>query len=252
MGAFENQWNLHVNACIACNNQKGELEADIGALTLHRLLQSGLEKDQNVINDALRKINGAHSRHAGKPVKDSHTEHTIGGRLMDAISISFTMNGPPQISEERAFTLAYLQLQGFFYLSTYREAERSGRFMPGRFRPIMTASINDWGNAVFRSFADTVLAWETRTYACGASTYFKLVVRRQPKRDCWSWAIEWNKAFRLIGLYGDEAETKIVIDALPKLKKRVIPIAPGREWRMREEIRLHQTMIAYLPYRTIG
>jgi hypothetical protein len=94
----------------------------------------------------------------------------------------------------------------------------------------------DWGNERICAFAEAVKIWLPRFYTSTAEGFFKLLVRRHPAADCWSWAIEWNQTTRLIGFFGDQDAADATIAGLPTLKMKEIATPPdGAVVRMRLE-----------------
>lgn len=215
---FSGQWNLIVNACQACNNEKSDLEGELAALTMQPdVLGRFAANDDRLPRQAERKGKGAVSARTGKPVADSQESFTIKGELMPGVTVSFGFVCPPQSVRDRVVRLAERHLRAFFYLITYDRQSQRGGGPSGAFLPVSIASKQDWGNAVLRAFQDTVADWPFRVHALAADGYFKLVIRRKEGAELWAWALEWNRNLRLAGLLGDEAALRTVAESLPPL-----------------------------------
>jgi len=233
-GSLATGWNLITKACHSCNDKKADLENDLSAITL--LPDLGTSHDRLDLQAlAARKAGGSHSRHTGKAVADSYEEGAIEGKLMGALDVRFSFVGPPRMAPERVRQLAHFHLQGFFYLITYNEVERTGGSLPGDLGWVNDARLPDWGNALQVAFADLTNRWDSRIEGVGAEGYFKIAIRRDPSgADLWSFALEWNKALRSIGFFGDLARAQAYVDALPALELKQIDATH----RMRLEVPL--------------
>jgi hypothetical protein len=111
---------------------------------------------------------------------------------------------PPQIDEERIFELSKMQIRAIFYFLTFDETERVGRPYVERFAPHNSAHKGNWGDLSLIGFMDLTREWDLRWLLCTADGYFKSEIKRMPKKQCWSWALEWNKSYRIVGFFGDE------------------------------------------------
>lgn len=235
-GKLHNYWNLIVNACRTCNGKKSDLEDDISAITMQPDVFGRYgHVDEAVALDGQRKAERAFSRRTRKPVKNSHEEVTVKGSLGQGVNISFKFTGPPQADQDRVFELARLQLAGFFYWITFQQEQQRGYWWPGGFYPVLAAGRSDWGNPVHRAFAEIVVGWEPRVLACNADGFFKVALRRHPNADCWSWALEWNYAMRVIGFCGDGSAARAVVAGFPKLKAQTVLYEPGQALAYRIE-----------------
>lgn len=203
-GKLNNQWNLIVRACEACNNKKSDLEDDISSITMQSDLDgSHVVDDESFATDSIRKSN-SFSRRTSKRVLDSKEEITLKAPFFNG-SITFNLISPPQVDEERAFELARLHVTAFFYWLTYDEAAKVGRFWEGFYFPIHVTSNKDWGSHLNTTFMKLVLNWELALHGETADGFFKVIIRKEPESTCWSWALEWNKNYRVIGLFGNKA-----------------------------------------------
>ena len=222
-GKLDGQWNLVLNACTNCNNIKSELENDISAITMQpdALGRFGHE-DATGKSEAERKAKNSYSRRTRKRVKESREQIDVRLPLGPGIKCSIQFVGPPQVDDNRVFQLAYMQLLGFFYWLTYQDDTRLGYCWPGGFHPIQLTNRSDWGNPVNRAFADAVMDWEPRVRGINADEFYKILIRKHPRADCWSWAFEWNQALRIIGLCGNPKTAQDFMASLPKYTGQVI------------------------------
>lgn len=222
-GKLHGYWNLIVNACQTCNGTKSDLEDDISAISMQPDVFGRYgHEDEAGATDGQRKAENSFSRRTKKTVKDSHEQMTINGTLGPGVNISFNFTGPPQADRNRVFELARLQLMGFFYWITFQKDQNRGYWWPGGFYPVLEANRPDWGNPVHRAFAEAVVEWEPRVFASNADGFFKIALRKHPAADCWSWALEWNHAKRVIGFCGDRNAVQAVAADFPKLKAEMV------------------------------
>ncbi|MCH8080509.1 MAG: hypothetical protein IIA06_12170 [Proteobacteria bacterium] len=214
-GAFNNQWNIQVNVHKECNIKKSELEDDISAITMQ---PDGLgrhySEDKNLKKEAERKGKSI-SRLTGRPVKDSHTTINIKATVAKGEDFKLSFTSPPQISSARIYNLCLLQMRAFFYFITYEKEKRIGHFWPGQFHLVLATMKDDWGNPKNIKFMETVVDWELRFYGIGADTFYKVIIRRHPDAACWSWAVEWNSNYRVIGFFGEEEPIKKISNTFP-------------------------------------
>jgi hypothetical protein len=233
-GSFATGWSLIARACPRCNNEKGDLEDDISAITLLPDLGTAHERP-NLAEIAARKAAKSRSRRTKKPIADSYEEDSIKGKLMSVADASFGFVGPPHLDPERVCRLARFHLQGFFYLITYDELNRTGGFLPGECGWVDGARRPDWGNPLQRSFASLTANWDSRIEGEGADGFFKIAIRRDPSgAGIWSFALEWNRNLRSIGFFGDLDRAQHHVNALSPLQ--FTRVDPTR--RMRREVAL--------------
>jgi len=235
-GKLDGQWNLIVRACRDCNQIKSDLEDDLSAITMQPdVLGRHGHDDAEVSAEARRKARNAYSRHTRRPVGDSQEHLTIKMSLGPGAEITFDMTAPPQADSQRIFELARMQLMGFFYWITFDRGTRRGGYWIGGFHPIMEAQRSDWGNAVHRGFMEAVVGWEPRVLAIGADGFFKVIIRRHPSAECWSWALERNQNLRTVGFFGDRTAAEAVVAGFPKLDLKTVAQGPDRFVRYRLE-----------------
>jgi hypothetical protein len=58
--------------------------------------------------------------------------------------------------------------------------------------------------------------------AIGADGFFKAIIRRHPASVCWSWALEWNHKYRIVGFFGEQEPAKAVVAMFPVMKVTTI------------------------------
>lgn len=217
-GSLNGEWNLIVRACGRCNSDKGLLENDVSAVTLFgHAWADRFREDSITTREGLRKAK-AKSSLTGRAVGDSIQKVKARARMQGGLSLALSLEAPPQISDERLHTLAQMHVRALFYFVTYQEKERRGRFWRGRFIAVAEDRRANWGNVRLRGFADAVADWEPRFLGFTAQEHFAAVIRRHPSAECWSWALEWNKHYRLAGFFGDEKTGVSIAKALPHPK----------------------------------
>ncbi len=236
-GKLEASWNLLVWSCRGCNNTKSALEDDISAITMHPDASGSYAKeDEILVAESQRKSSKSISARTGKRVVDSVETINVNVPLGVGISITLSLQAPPQLDRWRVFELARLQLIGFFYWITYDSQSRRGGYWPGNYFPVLEARRPDWGSPILKTFMRTVADWEPRLLS-GAELidgYFKVAIRRHPRLECWSWALEWNHNMRIVGFFGDEGAATDLIAAIVGASAQ----EPGRSFAFRTEVPL--------------
>ena len=197
-GKLDRRWNLIGWACRKCNGRKADLENDISAITM--------QPDQSG-----RYSESSFSRLTGKPVKDSRERITLRGPYAPGVEFKFEATAGPQVSSARAYELARMQLMALFYFLTFDPQTRTGRYWRGNFIGVMETARSDWGNPVMRGFADTVVNWDASLLVSTADGFFKAAIRRHAEVPCWSWALEWNMKYRIVGFFGDRATAETIV-----------------------------------------
>jgi hypothetical protein len=216
-GSLDRSWNLIVCACRECNSEKSILENDISAITQvgkHWFGRNGSEEEE--LGEAQRKARRSTSKKTGKPVLNSQEEITIKVPFGPGALFTFNMVAPPQIDQERIFHLARMQMMAFFYFITYDHETKRGRFWPEGFYLVSVAHHGDWGNSLQRAFMSSVVSWEPCWIGNAAKGYFKSIIRRHPSANCWSWALEWNNNYRVIGFFGNKGAAQALVDGYQK------------------------------------
>ena len=235
-GALEKFWNLHLNACNTCNQAKSRLENDISAITMVSTQANWPERDEKLALQAKRK-GKAISLRTGKPVFDSCENLEIKGKL-GAASIAFSLRAQPQLDEERIFELAYYQICAFHFFLTYNHISREGYRWIGKFMSVQALMRSDWGNPVAAAFASLVADWPYRLHANTAEGYLRVLIKKHPEEAVWSWALQWNKNWRVFGFYGDETVRMRLAAALVPGQAALTWNALPEGWRSRREIPL--------------
>lgn len=241
VGTLSECWNLILWACHQCNRKKSDLEDDISAITMtFHTANLPLLADSLVQAEARRKNIKSFSRKTGKPIAESSESIKIRAKLGVIAEITGDFTSPPQLDDKRVYELARLQMIGFFYFLTYDRVSNIGHYWPGGFYPIHGTIKSDWGNPVHRAFMNEVVNWDYRLLLATASGYYRAVIRRHPKRNCWSWAVEWNDCYRLVGFFGDLEAAKEVAGRFPDIPVNSVFESPNRWFRYRVEESLNE------------
>jgi len=240
-GKLDGWWNLIVRACQTCNGIKADLENDISAITLASNASGRFAtSDASHRAEAVRKGRRSLSRRTGKPVRDSSEQLKVEAALGPGIQISAEFIGPPQLEVDRIFHLARLHVRAFFYWLTYDKASRKGKWWHEGCYFVEHAIRADWGNPLIRGFADTVSSWEPRIIATTADGFFRVAIRRHPVAGCFSWALEWNQNYRIVGFFGDHRVAQDIVNALPALEAQTIAQSSGDLVRIRHNVALKE------------
>ena len=238
-GTLQGQWNLIVQACRPCNKAKADLEDDISAITMLLDGWCGRTEVGDVLRkDASRKIPKSISRKTRRAVGESFEKVDFRAAFQPGGTFTMSSTAPPQIESGRAFELAKFHMTGFFYWITFNQATRAGGYWLGGFFPLMEAMRLDWGNSIHVAFMKMVVNWEPRVFAATADGYFKVAIRRHPTEVLWSWAVEWNRSFRVVGFFGERAPADSAAALLPALEVISVIEEPNRSFRYRIEKRL--------------
>ena len=227
---IDRSWNLILRACQPCNNVKSGLEDDISAISMQpNAFGVHAVSDEKLLADAARKAR-SRSRLTKKRVGESAASSELAFQIGANSNATISLVAPPQVGRERVFDLALYHLRAFFFLLTYNEQLRCGSPLPGVFMPLDCVRRDDWGNAIQASFMNLTHAWPYRlVHPDVANGFFKLAIRKHPTEFVWSWALEWNQNFRVVGFFGQEEGAQISAAMLP----------PGSHiTRIREEIAL--------------
>jgi hypothetical protein len=80
-----------------------------------------------------------------------------------------------------------------------------------------------------------VVPWDHRLIVHTADDYYKVAIRRHPSEELWSWGMEWNKSFRLVGFFGNVAAAKAIAQTFPRMPLRSIRESSDSFLRFREE-----------------
>jgi len=96
----------------------------------------------------------------------------------------------------------------------------------------------DWGNDQLRFFMDLTTEWESRVHSITAEGYFKLAIQKHPTEVVWSFAVEWNENYRIVGFFGETEELLRLKKRLPAMAMETIPGEGGNWVRYRLEVPL--------------
>jgi hypothetical protein len=235
-GTLQAVFNLHLNACHPCNNVKSDLEDDISVISMHANALGQYPTEDAVLRQEVeRKSGSAFSRRTGKPVAQGEPPLVIKAQMLGA-DFTVTMHAPPQADDERLFTLARFHFQGFFYLLTYKEAEKRGSLFPGDFFTLISVRKGDWGNPLLRWFERETSGWLPRLQLITANGYFKMLIRRKDEQSAaWAWVVEWNNNYRLAGFAGAEDDLREVFARVPNDEAKRGRLADGSVLGVRVE-----------------
>ncbi len=238
-GSLNQQWNLIVRACRACNSTKSDLEDDISAITMQpNAWGEHVDDNQTLTDEALRKGKNSYSNLTGKFVKDSKENIQVYSSLDE--NIEFNYSAPPQIEGSRVYKLAHMQIMAFFYYLTFKKETKQGGFWREGFYPVYQTQRLDWGNDILISFMSTVEKWEPRWLGGSANGYFKCAIRRHPEAECWSWALEWNKNYRVTGFFGNRDMANSIIDTFPRIEPVTLSKSSDHHMLYRKEKKLEE------------
>lgn len=240
-GKLDAQWNLIVYACAICNNKKSDLEDDISAISMQPDAHGRFGADDSeLVAEAHRKAEKSASRKTRKRVKDSGGELKLSTQIMQGATADFSFSGPPQLEDSRAFELARMQLQAFFFMITYQNETQRGWWWPGDFLPFIHTRKSDWGNSLWKGFTSATKSWDVRVHALSADEFFCCSVKRHPNAECWSWAIQWNHQHRLGGFFGNREAAQVLVDDIIPDELKHIQLGPNRYIRFREDVPLSE------------
>ncbi|PSU86428.1 hypothetical protein C0W42_20725 [Photobacterium kishitanii] len=234
-GAFDNQWNLIVQACKSCNGKKSDLENDISAITLDLCSKFHPDVSELVIIESKRKSDNCFSRQTKKLVKNSSISDKITLPFCKEVEMNFSYQAPAQLDDVRCFDLARYHLMAFFYFITFNDKTMKGGFWQEGYHPVFQAHYSDWGNVQQISFMNKVRDWELRWKGITANGFFKIIIKKHPSKKCWSWALEWNKSYRLVGFFGCRKTAEEVVKNIPPLQWKVLNNEQERKQYYREE-----------------
>ena len=241
-GTLDGQWNLLLRSCKKCNGLKAALEDDISAIAMHPdAWGQHVNDDPRLHTEARRKAANAISRKTKKPVAAGEPPLKID-TTFGAAKLGFTFVMPPQANEDRLFELARYQLIAFFYWITFNQETKRGGYWVGQYFPLLAVRKADWGNPQMRWFMDTTKDWLGRVHAIGADGYFKITIKRKSAtEELWSWALEWNQNFRLIGFFGREELLGAIESVIPVVKMTVLQQSASSWMSCRTEVPLAET-----------
>lgn len=235
-GSLSGCWNLHVWTSTKCNGYKADLEDDISAITLSAPgLSNEPTREPEVALEVERKTRRSTSRRTGRKVAQSAESVTLKHHTPH-VSLSATFHAPPQLDERRTHELALLQLRAFFFFLTFDPDLGHGAWWRGKLVPANGAFKRDFGNEVQLAFAERTAKWDYRLILTTANGFFRVAIRKHPSSDTWSFALEWNSQFRLVGFFGDEDVCIAEAVSMPRLSGSVFPQEDGGWFAIRPEM----------------
>lgn len=227
-GTLHQHFNLIVWACEPCNRRKAALEDDISAVSMQPTINGEYARDdQRLRDEAARKAQKCFSRRSKKRVAESNEEFSVTHSPFAGLEMTLNMESAPQADDARIIELATMHLQAFFYWATYDDGR--GRWWSGKRLFLPPVRRADWGNPQMLHFMATTAAWVPSVYTVTAEGFFGLCIRSSPSGTVWSFAIEWNESYRIVGYLGDEATLLAMRDDLPSLPTTMIPLG-GEDW----------------------
>ncbi|WP_394672131.1 HNH endonuclease [Limnobacter sp.] len=227
--SMNQSWNLILNSCLACNAKKSDLENDISAITMQPDASGKFAHDSPLLlAEAQRRAKNAISRRTKRTVAESKESISVIRKFYTG-TLSFNFISPPQIDQGRAFELAHMHLQGFFYMLTYDSNIGRGYPFKGGFHPLQYAIKSNWGNETQIAFAKTIADWDIRLIATPADEFFKVCIKKHPNAECWGWALEWNHNYRLVGFLGDVSTAQQIVNQYPPEKQTSMQTVNGKE-----------------------
>ena len=241
-GTLSGGWNLIAFACLECNRKKSRLEDELAAISMQPDLHGKFAVDHEVLKaEAARKATNSFSSRTKRPISESNETLTYSLEPSKKLKIVAEFEAGAQISDRLTYTLCSYQTRAFFFLMTYDESTRSGKYWRGVFMGVNSARRADWGNVRQTSFATKVHAWEPRllTRETIADGFAKAAIRKHPDEACWSWALEWNHNFRSIGFFGDESVCESLAQSLERLNAQLLVDMPDFRIARRVESRLN-------------
>ena len=243
-GKLQRSWNLIGYACAHCNNVKSRLEDECAAISMQPDIYGKFAFDDETLRaEAARKAANSYSTRTRRPIGQSKERIAFDTRHPSGVGLSFSFVASPQVSADTIFELCRFQICAFFYMLTFDDTQRRGRFWQGVFMAIEHVKRSDWGNARIRSFARAVKTWEPRLLTTDliADGFYKIAIRKHPDEDCWSWALEWNHSVRCVGLFGDEGRCDAVESSLEKNVMQLAIDSPDRKLAYRLDIALSES-----------
>ena len=238
-GTFNNHWNLIVRACKSCNAIKSDLEDDISAITMQpNVFGHHSDESETLFKEAERKAKNSYSQFTRKSVSESQENFQIKSSFNKSVNFTFNIISAPQIECNRIYDLARMHIMAFFYFITFNAESKKGGFWKDGFYPIQATQKLDWGNDLQIAFMKTVIKWKPRWFGCTANGFFKSCIRKHPSKNCWSWSVEWNKNYRVIGFFGDMDTAQQEVDDFPDLSFKQISQENNEHYSFREEKQL--------------
>lgn len=222
-------FNFIFRACTSCNTRKSNAERHLSTVTLYT---SESRAESPTLNE-LAEHKAGRDIHPTKrvPVKDSWTEHEFKYQLFGA-NWTLAAQSPPQPDRQMIALLACNHIQALFALITSSDPRdpSSLRLLPAsQWHLFGYFPASDWGNSQLIEIAGRTRAWPTYASIETASGHFRAILRHAPdERRGWMWALEWNRALRVIGGIADRANEHPAFSGLPELKWDQLPDGASR------------------------
>lgn len=246
-GTLKGHWNLKILSCKACNGRKSGLEDDISAITIRDAYEfSGEDPDLAAVYE---KKGRSVSRKTKKHVSKSEERFNISLSPISGLLFNFKMSAPPQIDESRAFELAFYHMRAIYFVLTYDDIKKCGKWWIGQFQGVDSSRKSDWGNSLQRSFCENTKNWDAQWHGITAKGFFKSVIKKNPSALCWSWALEWNESQRVIGFFGEPGCMKESLNKLEKLKVSKDFSTTGQEFFTRLDEPLSEELDTLFTYK---
>ncbi|TDR20654.1 HNH endonuclease [Marinicella litoralis] len=240
-GKLENCWNLIANACSSCNNEKSILENDISAITMQPTVSGQFAvNDEILVAESLRKAENCKSQLTNKLVKYSQESLDINCTPFSGMTMNFKLTSSPQIETDRLYKLARYHIKAFYYLLTFTKKDKKGMQCAGAFMPLIEGIKTDWGNPVFIDFMNETSKWLPRLLTVTADGFFKASIKEYKTKNLWSWALEWNHKYRLVGFFGSPDPVSIICDNFAKLDRKYFKDNEGNLICMRKDTPLDE------------
>jgi hypothetical protein len=237
-GTLAAQWNLVLRACGECNDTKADLESDISAVTMQPDAREQYASDDPRLSAEAKRKSRTTNRRTGRWVSEGEKAPKVSFNA-PGLSIAFGFVQPAQPDHRRLFLLAQLQLIGFFFWLTYDEEAQRGSYWPGDYEPVVAARKEDWGHPHLRWIEEVSSGWEWRLHGITADAFFKVWIKRRPgEPPVWSWALEWNRTYRVAGFFGDMAALDDLLAGRPDHGMQTIHDSVEQRLRMRREVPL--------------
>jgi hypothetical protein len=219
VGTLQGEFNVIARACAPCNSHKSKLEDDLSVISMCPTVDGVYAGDPDILRkEVIRRAAKSGNARTGRSVATPEPPIEIKSNF-GLMSMAFTMVGPPQMDEKRAFELARMQLAGFMFLLTYNKAEERGRFIQGDFGWITAVRKPDWGNPLMVWFAQQTAELPIRLQINTAQGYYRAWMRTlDAAQDTFAWAMEWNQNVRLIGLLGMPEKINQFAASMPELE----------------------------------
>lgn len=235
-----NDFNLIFRCCTDCNNRKSNIERHLSTTTLFTSESRTRDPDINrlAINKATKDY---HPDNKGKLVSESNVEQKLEFGSTD-VKMKLGFIAPPQPKEEYIIELAFRHIQGLFSLVNSKDPlkRESTWFLRGDYFHILGIyPQKDWGNPQIKYFIEKTNDWQTCFKTSVGGGHFKAILLK-PKDNSmrWFWALEWNKAMRVLDGIDLKENMPLVYTDIPELNWSPWMKDSRGEFRYREQTQL--------------